>query len=202
MKTMVEGGQHTAAATMAKAGAVARALVMAYLAAAMTACGANSTSGEDVARQEDSLITTTAGTFYDSGTQCTVGGTTMHCCPNGYAMIGARLDQNVFKCAPLQFPSGTRSLDTSTQRAGMHACPYGQVMVGFHNALNRLACQTLPGTSVSGEYTDPVPPPLFPNTPTQDGYPMHVCSPNQGYTMSGINVGQNKFLCASDLVIP
>jgi hypothetical protein len=202
MKTIIEGGHGATAAALVKGKGVLSVLVMAYLAAAMSGCSNGSASGEDVASQSDSLITTTSGTFYDTGTQCTVGGTTMHCCPNGYAMIGAHVGQNVFKCAPLQFASGTRSLDTSTQRAGMHACPYGQVMVGFHNGLNRLACQTLPGTSVSGEYTDPVPPPLFPNTPTQDGYPMHVCSPNQGYTMSGINVGQNKFLCASDVVIP
>jgi hypothetical protein len=202
MKTIIEGGYGATAAALAKGRGVLSVFVMAYLAAAISGCGTNSGSGEDVASQSDALITTTGGAFYDTGTQCTVGGTTMHCCPNGYAMIGARVDQNVFKCAPLQFPSGTRSLDTSTQRAGMHACPYGQVMVGFHNGLNRLACQTLPGTMVNGEYTDPVPPPLFPNTPTQDTYPMHVCSPSQGYTMSGINVGQNKFLCASDYVIP
>ena len=177
-------------------------LIMACAANMITACGAESGTEEDLASQSASLVTTTGGAFYDGGTQCTVGGTSMHCCPNGYAMIGARLDQNVFKCAPLSSTSGNRFLDTGTQRAGMHACPFGTVMVGFHDSLNRLACQTLPGININGEYTDPVPPPKFPNTPTQDGYPMHVCTPSQGYTMSGINVGQNKFLCASDFVIP
>ncbi len=123
---------------------------------------------------------------YDAGTQCTVGGTTMHCCPAGYAIIGAHLGNNVFKCAGLSSTSGPPFLDAGTQRNGMHACPYGSVMVGLHLGLNHLACRW-PGTPVTAEYVDG-------NPPTSDGYPMHVCG--SGYAMSGIHAGNNLFTCA------
>src|SRR5579872_3326220 len=84
--------------------------------------------------------------FYDSGSQCTVGGVTMHCCPykNGMltVMVGARIDQNVFKCQPIGLAqnSDTSFLDTSTQRNNMHACPFGSLMRGLHVGLNDLTC--------------------------------------------------------------
>jgi len=102
-------------------------------------------------------------------------------------MIGAHVDNNVFKCAQLQTSPGYRYLDAGTQRNGMHACPYGSVMAGLHVDRNLLACQ-LPGTPVTSEYVDG-------NPATQDGYPMHVCG-SGGYGMSGIRVDYNLFTCA------
>ncbi|HEY2405013.1 MAG TPA: hypothetical protein VGI10_03375 [Polyangiaceae bacterium] len=130
-------------------------------------------------------------TFYDFGTQCVAGGTQMHCCPNGSAMIGARVDQNVFKCANLFDTSGAITLDTGTQRNGMHSCPFGSVMVGLQATLNRFACRTIPSNPVSTETVD---------TGTEDGFPMHVCSQASGNpaTMTGIRIDQNKFNCGQD----
>jgi hypothetical protein len=158
--------------------------LVAFSIAALPACGAAESQDENVGVESSAIIT--SGTpSYDGSTQCTVGGTSIHCCPSGTAMIGARIDQNVFKCAPIVAgTSGGRFLDTSTQRNNMHSCPANAVMVGFHNDLNRLACQALT-VSVS-ETVD---------TGTQDGYPMHVCG--SGATMSGIRVDQNKLNCAN-----
>lgn len=133
----------------------------------------------------ESSLTFTGFWVYDAGTQCTVGGATMHCCPTGYAMIGAHVDHNVFKCAQVSYGLGGRFLDVATQRNGMHACPYGALMTGLHVAWNYLTCQ-YPYEGVASEYVD---------GGTQDGYPMHVCGPG-GYAMSGIHVAQNRFTCA------
>ncbi|RKI02568.1 hypothetical protein D7Y15_35235 [Corallococcus sp. AB030] len=134
-----------------------------------------------------SSLSFTGVPIYDAGTRCTVGGSTMHCCPTGYAMIGAHLGSDVFKCARLSSTSGSRFLDVGTTRNGMHACPYGSVMVGLHVGNNHLACQS-PGTSVVFETVDGSP-------GTSDTYPMHVCLAG-GYAMSGINAGSNLFTCA------
>jgi hypothetical protein len=147
-------------------------------------CGAPPSPGEDVVMQEAELITSTSFT-YDGFTQCTVGGTGMHCCPTDQAMIGAHVDQNVFKCAPLTVPrTGARFLDTGTQRNGMHSCPFGSVMVGLRADVNRLACQAL-AVFVS-ESVD---------TGTQDGFPMHVCA--GGNTMTGIRIDRNQLNCGN-----
>jgi hypothetical protein len=114
----------------------------------------------------------------------------MHCCPAGYAMIGARTDDNLFKCAPLANSAGAIQLDTSTQRNGMHSCPYGQVMVGIDVNANNLACQALPANTITTERID---------TGTQDEYPMHVCDALiPGSAMSGIDVGANLQTCAGN----
>jgi hypothetical protein len=159
---------------------------------AIGGCGGAPDSAEDVST-EISGLTNGQDIVYDGwdipATQCTVGGTTMHCCQPGRAMIGARLDYNVFKCARLDFPNGTRTLDTGTQRNGMHSCPFGQVMVGLHLDLNQLLCQTVPGDLISGEIVD---------NGTQDGWPMHVCPSTSSYAMSGIRADQNRFTCATD----
>jgi hypothetical protein len=136
-----------------------------------------------------------SGWFYDDGTKCTVGGVQMHCCPAGYAMIGARIDQNKFKCAKYNggmFPHPF--LDTGTNRNNMHACPQGAIMVGLHANLNDLAC-VFPQPAVTTEFVDG-------NPPTDDSYPMHVCPPASlpsdsyaGYAMTGIRIDQNKFTC-------
>jgi hypothetical protein len=172
---------------------VMRTSLLIPLAGAMGGCGAAPETTEDISAESSALISTSNTILDGSGapaTQCTVGGTTMHCCPAGRAMVGARVDQNVFKCGLLTVTNGTRFLDTGTQRNGMHACPVGSVMVGLHEGLNRLACQTLPGFVVR-EGVD---------TGTQDGYPMHVCGlPGaEPGTMSGIRIDQNRFTCATD----
>jgi hypothetical protein len=131
--------------------------------------------------------------FYDGSTGCTVGGTAMHCCPTGSAMVGARLDQNVFKCAWLRDGTGAISLDVGTQRNGMHTCPLGSVMVGYHQSLDRLACQQIPGNPISSERID---------YGTQDGYPMHVCDSSfLNEALSGILPSQNFLTCATDPIL-
>lgn len=133
-----------------------------------------------------SALNLTGFWVYDAGTQCTVGGVSMHCCPSGHVMIGAHVNNNVFKCAQTTAMAGSRYLDAGTHRNKMHACPQGSVMVGLHVGKNMLACQTPSPTPVF-EYVDG-------NPPTRDAYPMHVC-PNS-YAMSGIHVDHNLFTCA------
>ena len=149
-----------------------------------------------------------AAPFTDDGsTFCEVGGVGMHCCPSGNAMVGLRLDQNVFKCAQLQDASGPIVADNSTYRDvsspnpdgttttyNMHTCPFGYVMVGLHADLNVLACQQVPpndlNDAITGERVD---------TGTQDDYPMHVCeSTPHGYAMSGFDAANNLLTCATN----
>jgi hypothetical protein len=137
-----------------------------------------------------SALSFTSLVVYDAGTTCTVAtsvGTTatMHCCPNGMAMIGAQVDKNVFKCAQLTGVSTGRFLDTNTVRNNMHACPQNAVMVGLHAGRNLLACQ-FPAPTPTFEFVDG-------NPPTTDGFPMHVCPPQ--YAMAGIHVDNNLFTC-------
>lgn len=136
--------------------------------------------------EHDSELNLTGAFIYDSGTQCSAGGATMHCCPSGYVMIGAHVDNNVFKCGQVTgFATSFVALDAFTQRNGMHACPQGWVMVGLHANNNWLACRQ-PATAPVFEFVD---------TGTQDpnGYPMHVCP--SGSAMGGIRIDQNKFTC-------
>jgi len=123
--------------------------------------------------------------FYDNGTQCTVGGATMHCCPPGSAMVGAHVSHNIFKCSLMTTPSGAVFLDRGTQRNGMHACPPGTLMVGLHARNNLLACQGI-SPAPTFEFVDG-------NPATQDGLPMHICSP--GAAMAGIHITNNRFTC-------
>jgi hypothetical protein len=158
---------------------------------AALAAGCGQASPEDSTGSVSSADTVNLGTsFYDGGTQCIVGGAQMHCCPTGSAMIGARVDQNVFKCANLIDRSGAITLDTGTQRNGMHSCPFGQVMVGLRADQNLLACQRIPNNPVVSETVD---------TGTQDGFPMHICSEATGHAaMTGIRIDQNRFNCGQD----
>ena len=124
---------------------------------------------------------------YDTGTLCTAGEATMHCCPPGMALIGVHIADNVFKCAQMADPHGTRVLDIGTSRNGMHACPRGGFMVGLHANNNQLTCQI----RNPGQASEPV------NGPSGivDSYPMHVC-PN-GHAMSGILMSDNMLTCDS-----
>ena len=143
----------------------------------------------------------------DGSTFCEVGGVGMHCCPTGSAMIGVRLDQNVFKCGQLQDASGPIVADTSTYRNvskpnddgtstiyNMHTCPFGYVMVGLHEDLNVLACQQIPPNAISDAITGEVV-----DTGTEDGYPMHACeSTPRNYAMSGFDGANNLLTCATN----
>jgi hypothetical protein len=163
----------------------------ALVAFTVSASGCEGPAPDDVSETTSKIVQPSTA-HYDSGTACTVGGTTMHCCPSGQAMVGIRADQNVFKCATYQtgYSGGTISLDTGTVRNGMHSCPFGQVMIGYHQTLDRLACQTIPGNPITAEKVD---------TSTNDGY-MHVCNDTYSFTvsaMSGINVPKNLLTCAT-----
>ena len=89
-------------------------------------------------------------------TVCTVGGITMHCCPEWqsghlhYVMIGVNLAANSFKCARLvNEPGGMHQLAPTLNQANTNildqgytfqaACNSG-VMVGLHWDLKRVAC--------------------------------------------------------------
>jgi hypothetical protein len=151
-------------------------------------CGVAPSAAENVSEQQSDLITTSSTIYDGSGsppTQCSVGGTIMHCCPTNQAMVGAQVDKNVFKCAPFTVPrTGSLFLDTGTQRNGMHSCPLGSVMVGLRADQNRLACQAV--VAAVSETVD---------SSTGDAFPMHICG--SGATMSGIRIDHNLFNCAS-----
>ena len=125
------------------------------------------------------------GFRYDTSTQCTVGGVTMHCCPAGEAMIGAHIGRNTFKCSNFNnaFSGRGRFADSTTSRNGMRACPLGAAMVGYHHGRNTVAC----------EYPDPVLEWDFIDTNSSDNFPMHVCRRS---VMAGIDVPSNRFTCA------
>jgi hypothetical protein len=129
---------------------------------------------------------------YVGATQCTVGGYDMHCCPSGYAMVGADPNNNIFSCGPIDTPGilGPPTLDTGTQRNNMHSCPPGEVMTGLRVDWNLLACQALPGGSITSEWVD---------SSTQNGYPMRACDrgPINTAVMTGIRVDQNLLSCAA-----
>src|SRR5262249_7774125 len=128
----------------------------------------------------------TGSWIYDTGTLCTVGGVTMHCCPSGMAMIGAHVVDNVFKCAQLTEPHGEPFLDLETFRNGMHTCPSGSVMVGLHVTNNQFACQR-PEAAHPLAHADET-------RGSLDGYPMPVCP--HGHVMTGIRLTDNVLACA------
>lgn len=145
-----------------------------------TGCGLSDGSTE-VDESVSSLSIYTG--FYDWTTSCTAGGVAMHCCPDGTAMIGIHVGNNILKCATVLFGfTGAPTLDGGTGRNDMHACPSGQLMVGVHVGRNLLACQQ-PVQFVTSESVDGV---------TGDGA-MHVCP--ELMAMAGIRVDRNQFTC-------
>ncbi len=147
------------------------------------ACSASCMADVDEQTGQEMSELNLGTSFYDGGTQCSAGGVTMHCCPDGSVMIGANIDRNVFKCGQTIGTGGLRFLDIATQRNNMHACPWGTVMVGLHVGHNWLVCQAPPSAPVF-EYVD---------SSTQDPFPMHKCS--DGSAMAGIHVDDNLFTC-------
>jgi len=155
---------------------------------AATLAGCGSGPEEDIDASEDAL-NLNQRYLLDGATQCTNEGVTMHCCPVGYVMIGARIPDNMFKCAQISPRLGFNFIDTGTQRSGMHACPFGSVMVGLHVDSNLLMCRKLVDTPVRTEYVD---------TSTRDFFrsgAMHVCPLAGGFAMTGIHVGDDLLLC-------
>jgi hypothetical protein len=177
--------------------------------------GTDGTSGDgtEVATTSESLLFHNPAGFDDGNpaTQCVVKGISVHCCfsfagNTPSVMIGARVDQNVFKCAELLASNPSDGspafLDgpgqpTNTIRpagSGIHACPLGSLMTGYHHDRDLLLCQKLANAGHSGplplkERVDPIPGLL----PMEDSYPMHVCGNTEA--MGGINISQNVFLC-------
>jgi hypothetical protein len=160
--------------------------------------------------------------FYDYGaTQCAVGAVSAHCCPSGSVMVGARVDQNVFDCAPVAHASAPIVADCGgsiiagcantipTERTfpnspsgspvTIHSCPPGSVMVGLRADLNILLCQQMPTKSTGYTWNAITTERVDDNasdTQTPDGY-MHACEPAvYSQAMSGINVATNTFNCA------
>jgi len=121
----------------------------------------------------------------DTSTQC-FG---MHCCPSGYALRGAHVDQNRFLCRRVSQANEDCFVDHATPRSGMHACPEGTYMRGLRADRNQLTCcydGTLGGQPFSSEAAD---------TSTQiQG--MQACPAQPVTVMTGIHLGQNRFLCA------
>jgi hypothetical protein len=127
----------------------------------------------------------------------------MHCCPDGYAMQGAYLASNMFRCARLMSivtPGSENSqckVDYGTQRNNMHACQSGYYMKGLNVGANQLTCCPWP-EPFTGEYVDA-------NGSTQYHSPgwnvsAHTCTDYGGgggeeNVMTGIRVDQNTFLC-------
>lgn len=131
-------------------------------------------------------IVDTGRTVYDTSTQCTIGGATMHCCPSGFAMTGIHADRNTLRCAALMNPTGTLSVDTTTLRNSMHACPFGTVMIGINIALDQFGCQAIPGNPITKEDVD---------NNSADGFPMHVCNDTRFAAMSGLTIARNQLTC-------
>jgi hypothetical protein len=179
-------------------------LSVAVAVGALVGCASAGENESEVGASQDPLVVNGSLIQYDlnPGHQClaNVNGSlvSVHCCPSGEAMIGARVDQNAFKCAVINGGlAGSPTPDTVTQRNGMHSCPLGSVMVGLRADKNVLLCQKPLNQLVTTERVDGN------GNPTEDGFPMHVCPPGSpsgglynGYAMSGIRIDQNNFNCA------
>ena len=167
-----------------------------------SACASNETDSEDA---DDQVVSTTSAytysnTYYDwaGGTfnACFVDGINMHCCADGFVMVGAHLDQNVFKCTLINNGGmqGARYVSADNSCATKSRGLRTDLMVGFHRDLNRALCQQPVNDPTTPLWDEP------PNT-TQDSWPMHICPPptwgnfNKGSALSHINPSTNAFLC-------
>jgi hypothetical protein len=81
--------------------------------------------------------------------------TYVHVCRKGFAMLGADIEKNVFKCRRVIPQEGEKNvtsiLDKSTRRADMHACPKGTYIRGLHANNDWLICSydSLAGPNMS-----------------------------------------------------
>ncbi|HLY51630.1 MAG TPA: acetylxylan esterase, partial [Steroidobacteraceae bacterium] len=120
----------------------------------------------------------------DWGTRC-AGDRSIHCCPDGLAMIGQA--NNLYLCTRASATSGC-SVDRHGRRAGTHACPHTTDYVhGLDVSRDLLDCCQGGGAEVG---TDPhgVAPPT-----TAEG--VHTCSPDGSQVMHGVQLSKNELLC-------
>jgi hypothetical protein len=88
-------------------------------------------------------------------TVCTVGGVTMHCCPEWqagrlhYVMVGMNLSTNTFTCARLPSGFGNPDIGTPTLTSMVQTldgetigpvCPGKQAMLGYHFDQKKAVC--------------------------------------------------------------
>jgi len=132
----------------------------------------------------------------------------MHCCPDGYAMQGAYLGLNMFKCkrVPNSAPAGTCYVDgpgrsTYTVRNNMHVCKTGFYMRGLHVDQNLLTCCAPPSFApITSEFVDGNPPTAYFSSAW--GVSAHTCpdhgtgTPPTSWVMAGIHADSNLFTCA------
>lgn len=111
-------------------------------------------------------------------------------------MRGAHLGQNRFLCRRVNQANEDCFIDHATQRNGMHACPEGTYMRGYRQDRNLLTCcfeRERGYTEYASEFAD---------TSSQE-FGMHACpSPGPNTFMTGINAGQNRFLCGRTPAVP
>jgi hypothetical protein len=145
-----------------------------------------------------STVATAADVIIDRGSQERYGNTNVHVCPVGFAMAGAQVNRNVFKCVRVVPPGrGVQTLlDTGTNRnfgrGNMHVCPAGSYMRGLHDGKNWLVCSN--GVALEPTFLD-----AHGRTQTPDGGGMHQCpvgGDGRPSIMVGIHNGRNDFACA------
>jgi hypothetical protein len=99
--------------------------------------------------------------------------------------------------APKDAEVVTSVVDASTQRLGVHACPNGMYARGYNDEKNQLLCsQDSRFTGLPKDEFQDGPPVSTATT----GFGMHVCPavrPGAITVMTGINAGQNRFLCSN-----
>ncbi len=124
----------------------------------------------------------------------------MRACPEGYAMAGFHEGANAVLCRRVMAEGEENFVnsvvDAGTSRSGpsgteMHACPPGTYMRGVHLASNNYLCSWDKRRGVGKEWVQE-----FEDTGSA-GYGMHICPRSGDYPtyMTGLHVGQNKFLC-------
>lgn len=119
---------------------------------------------ESVAKASDALMF--RSTTFNSGsnpTQCTVGGTQMHCCPGqqqnflNSVIVGVNLQTNSFRCAQVTNANFNAPFASTMVRTingvSAVACPTGSVMVGFHHALQKAACVSVSASPLTERAT-------------------------------------------------
>jgi hypothetical protein len=162
--------------------------------------------GFGLAREPAPTAFAASNVIYDNGTVCNLFGYSIHCCPDGYAVIGVDMAQDVLKCAqPGGGLNGSKLLATQTGSANAWTCGsngFGSptLMVGFSASSNVALCQTsgaLQGVWSTVGYT------TYTDRCTYydpSSYSMHVCPhvPTNFWTtgfMGGYNQSDGTLTC-------
>lgn len=74
---------------------------------------------------------------------CTTDSSTIHVCPEGYAMTGLHLDFNHYLCGPSMKLTGSAFTVTDNRRCDVLACPRGSVAIGFRYSTGELRCRNV-----------------------------------------------------------